>query len=258
MMAGVNTEQILDVRHWTDTLFSFVTTRNAGFRFVSGQFTMIGLEVEGRPLLRAYSMASANHEDTLEFFSIKVQDGPLTSRLQNIQPGDALLVNRKATGTLVADNLLPGKRLLLLSTGTGLAPFASLIKDPNIYERFEKVILVHGCRKVAELAYGERLIEHMKSNELLADMIFGRLFYYPTVTREPFRNRGRITDLIESGPLFESIGGPNLDISTDRVMICGSPAMLTDFRSFFERRQFLEGSHSGAGHFVIERAFVAR
>lgn len=257
-MAGFNTEQILDVRHWTETLFSFATTRDPGFRFVSGQFTMIGLEVEGRPLLRPYSMASANHDDTLEFFSIKVEGGPLTSRLQNIQAGDTLLVSRKATGTLVTDNLLPGKRLLLLSTGTGLAPFASVIKDPDIYERFENVILVHGCRKVAELAYGERLIEQMKFNELLADMIAGRLLYYPTVTREPFHNYGRITDLIESGKLFENIDGPALDISTDRVMICGNPAMLTDFRSFFESRRFVEGNHSDAGHFVIERAFVER
>lgn len=182
----------------------------------------------------------------------------VNSIFEQVRPGETLLVSRKATGTLVADNLLPARRLLLLSTGTGLAPFASVIKDPDIYERFEKVILVHGCRKVAELAYGERLIERMKSNELFAEMIADRLFYYPTVTREPFQNRGRITDLIESGRLFQCIDGTGLDISTDRVMICGSPAMLTDFRSFFESRQFLEGSHGGAGHFVIERAFVER
>ncbi len=197
-MSAFNQETILSVQHWTDTLFSFTATRSPSFRFQNGQFAMIGLEVDGRPLLRAYSMASANHEEELEFFSIKVADGPLTSRLQKIKEGDKILVGRKATGTLVADNLLPGKRLLLLSTGTGLAPFASLIKDPDIYERFETVVLVHGCRQVSELAYGERLVDKLAKDELFGELMKDKFIYYPTVTREPFRNRGRITDLITS------------------------------------------------------------
>ena len=205
-MSAFNKEQVLSVRHWTDSLFSFTTTRDPGFRFVSGQFTMMGMEVDGRPLLRAYSMASANHEDRLEFFSIKVPDGPLTSRLQNIREGDTVLVGRKATGTLIADNLLPGRRLLLLSTGTGLAPFASVIKDPDIYDRFEQIILVHGCRQVAGLAYGEKLVETLRADENFGELIRSQLIYYPTATREPFRNRGRITDLIDSGKLFADIG----------------------------------------------------
>src|SRR5215471_20054094 len=188
-MSAFYREKVLSVRHWTDTLFSFTATRNTGFRFLNGQFAMIGLEVEGRPLLRAYSMASANHEEALEFFSIKVPDGPLTSRLQKIREGDIILVGRKATGTLITGNLMPGKRLLLLSTGTGLAPFASLIKDPDVYDRFDSIVLVHGCRQVSELAYGEQLVEGLRTHELFGPMIADKLIYYPTVTREPFRNR---------------------------------------------------------------------
>ena len=219
---------------------------------------MIGLEVEGRPLLRAYSMASANHEESLEFFSIKVPDGPLTSRLQKIREGDTILIGRKATGTLITDNLIPGKRLLLLSTGTGLAPFASLIKDPDVYERFETIVLVHGCRQVSELAYGERLVATLAEDEFFGPLMKEQFVYYPTVTREPFRNRGRITDLITSDRLFDDIGLPPLDIETDRVMLCGSPGMLEDLKVAFEARGFSEGSHHEAGHFVIEKAFVER
>jgi len=257
-MSAINKEQVLAVRHWTDTLFSFTTTRDPGFRFTSGQFTMMGLEVNGRPLLRAYSMASANHEETLEFFSIKVPDGPLTSKLQKITEGDIVLVGRKATGTLIADNLLPGKRLLLLSTGTGLAPFASIIKDPDVYERYEKIILVHGCRQVAELSYGEELVASLRQHEFLGEILNEKLLYYPTVTREPFRNRGRITDLISSNTLFDGLDQPALDIETDRVMLCGSPSMLEDLRVMFQERGFQEGNHSEPGHFVIEKAFVER
>ena len=191
---------------------------------------MIGLEVDGRPLLRAYSMASANHEEELEFFSIKVADGPLTSRLQKIKEGDTILVGRKATGTLIADNLVPGKRLLLLSTGTGLAPFASLIKDPDVYEKFESIVLVHGCRQVSELAYGEELVAKLRDDELFGPLLAEKLVYYPTVTREPFRNRGRITDLITSEQLFNDIGQAPLNIDDDRIMMCGSPAMLEELR----------------------------
>lgn len=257
-MSAFHREKVLSVQHWTDTLFSFTATRSSGFRFQNGQFAMIGLEVDGRPLLRAYSMASANHEESLEFFSIKVADGPLTSRLQKIREGDTILVGRKATGTLVTDNLLPGKRLLLLSTGTGLAPFASLIKDPDIYDRFETVVLVHGCRQVSELAYGERLVKNLVDDEFFGPLMQEKFIYYPTVTREPFRNRGRITDLITSKQLFDDIGLPPLDIETDRIMLCGSPGMLEDLRETFEARGFTEGSHAAPGHFVIEKAFVER
>lgn len=219
---------------------------------------MIGLEVDGRPLLRAYSMASANHEEALEFFSIKVADGPLTSRLQQIKEGDIILVGRKATGTLITDNLIPGKRLLLLSTGTGLAPFASLIKDPEVYERFETIVLVHGCRQVSELAYGEQLVARLTEDELFGELLRDKLVYYPTVTREPFRNRGRITDLISSNQLFDDVGLPPLDIETDRIMMCGSPGMLDELRDMLSARDFEEGNHSEPGHFVIEKAFVER
>lgn len=257
-MSPFNHEQVLSVHHWTDTLFSFTATRDPGFRFASGQFTMIGLEVEGRPLLRAYSMASANHEERLEFFSIKVPDGPLTSRLQRIAVGDRILVSRKATGTLVHDNLLPGETLYLLSTGTGLAPFASIIKDPDTYERYARIVLVHGCRQVAELAYGETVVRELTEHEFFGDLVRDRLTYYPTVTREPFHNRGRLTDLITSGKLFDDLGLPGLDIARDRLMLCGSPAMLADLRVLLGERGFAEGNHGEAGHFVIEKAFVER
>lgn len=257
-MSAFHREKVLSVKHWTDNLFSFTATRNSGFRFLNGQFAMIGLEVEGRPLLRAYSMASANHEEELEFFSIKVADGPLTSRLQKIREGDEILVGRKATGTLIADNLIPGSRLLLLSTGTGLAPFASLIKDPDVYDRFEHIVLVHGCRQVSELAYGEQLVAKLRDDDLFGPLLSDKLSYYPTVTREPFRNRGRITDLITSTQLFNDIGQPALSLATDRIMMCGSPAMLEELKVMFEARGFLEGSHNEPGHFVIEKAFVER
>jgi ferredoxin/flavodoxin---NADP+ reductase len=257
-MSAFYREKVLSVRHWTDTLFSFTSTRDSGFRFQNGQFAMIGLEVEGRPLLRAYSMASANHEEELEFFSIKVADGPLTSKLQKIREGDTILVGRKATGTLITDNLIPGKRLLLLSTGTGLAPFASLIKDPDVYERYESIVLVHGCRQVSELAYGEELVAKLRDDELFGPLLSEKLLYYPTVTREPFRNRGRITDLITSEQLFNDIHQAPLDIETDRIMMCGSPGMLEELRQLFETLGFLEGSHNEPGHFVVEKAFVER
>jgi ferredoxin--NADP+ reductase len=257
-MSAFYRENVLSVRHWTDTLFSFRATRDSGFRFQNGQFAMIGLEVEGRPLLRAYSMASANHEEELEFFSIKVADGPLTSKLQKIREGDEILVGRKATGTLITDNLIPGNRLLLLSTGTGLAPFASLIKDPDVYERFETIVLVHGCRQVSELAYGEELVAKLRDDDLFGPLLSEKLLYYPTVTREPFRNRGRITDLISSEQLFNDIHQAPLNIETDRIMMCGSPGMLDELKQMFESGGFAEGSGNTPGHFVIEKAFVER
>ena len=257
-MSAFHKEKVLSVRHWTDTLFSFRATRDAGFRFQNGQFAMIGLEVDGRPLLRAYSMASANHEEELEFFSIKVADGPLTSRLQKIKEGDTILVGRKATGTLIADNLFPGKRLLLLSTGTGLAPFASLIKDPDVYDKFESIVLVHGCRQVSELAYGEEVVRNLQSDELFGPLLAEKLVYYPTVTREPFRNRGRITDLITTGKLFQDIGVPTIDSGEDRVMLCGSPDMLAQMTILLRENDFEEGSSSAPGSYVVEKAFVEK
>jgi ferredoxin--NADP+ reductase len=257
-MSTMISEAVTDVHHWTDDLFSFKTTRNAGFRFRSGQFAMIGLEVAGRPLLRAYSMASANHEEHLEFFSIKVPDGPLTSRLRHLRVGDSILVNGKPTGTLVLDNLLPGRNLYLMATGTGLAPFLSIIKDPDTYDRFEKIILVHGCRQVAELAYEKLITQELPRHEFLGEMVSKQLIYYPTVTREPFRNRGRLTDLITSNKLFEEIGLKSFSADSDRVMMCGSPSMLSDLVALVRQRGFEEGSHNRHGSYVIEKAFVEK
>lgn len=258
-MAAVGTERVIDVHHWNDTLFSFRTTRDRGLRFENGHFVMIGLEVEGKPLMRAYSIASANYDEHLEFLSIKVQDGALTSRLQNIRPGDAILVSRKPVGTLVLHDLLPGKYLYLFATGTGLAPFMSIIRDPETYERFEKVVLVHGVRLVSELAYADYINDELPNHEFLGDVIRERLIYYPTVTREPYQNRGRLTDLVESGRLFEDIGLPPLDPLRDRAMICGSPSMLKDTCALLDARGFEISPQTGvAGDYVIERAFVEK
>lgn len=227
-MSNLNVERVLSVHHWNDTLFSFKTTRNQGLRFENGQFVMIGLEVDGRPLMRAYSIASPNYEEHLEFFSIKVPNGPLTSRLQHLKEGDELLVSRKPTGTLILSDLLPGRHLYLLSTGTGLAPFISLIQDPEVYERFDKVILVHGVRYVSELAYADFITQQLPENEFFGDMVKEKLIYYPLVTREDFRNQGRQTDLMRSGKLFDDIGLPPINPLDDRAMICGSPSMLAE------------------------------
>lgn len=258
IMSAFLHETVLDVHHWTDTLFSFTATRSPSFRFENGQFAMIGLEVEGRPLVRAYSMVSTNYDEKLEFFSIKVPDGPLTSRLQHIKEGDQILVGKKPTGTLMLDNLLPGRTLYLLSTGTGLAPFMSIIRDHETYERFEKVVLVHGCRHVNELAYGERITQELPHDEYIGDAVKEKLVYYPTVTREPFQHRGRITDLISSGKLFSDIGTAPLAAETDRVMLCGGPQMIADMRAWLVGHDFTEGSSSQPGHFVIEKAFVEK
>lgn len=250
--------RVLSVRHWTDRLFSFSVTRHPSLRFSSGQFTMLGLAIDDRPLLRAYSIASANYEDTLEFLSIKVPDGPLTSRLQHMRQGDTVIVGRKPTGTLVIDYLLPARRLYLLATGTGLAPFMSIVRDPETYERFAQVILVHGVRTRDELVYRDVLTQHLPRHEVLGDLVTGCLNYYPTVTREPFRNTGRITDLMESGKLFTDLGLGAPEPVNDRFMICGSPEMVRDLREGLARRGFQEGSTAVPGHFVIERAFVER
>lgn len=255
-MAAFITEHVLSVRHWTDKLFSFTTTRSNTLRFKNGHFIMIGLEVNGRPLMRAYSIASANYEEHLEFFSIKVPDGPLTSLLQHLKVGDPILMSTKPTGTLVTDYLLPGKRLYMLSTGTGLAPFMSIIKDPETYEKYEKVILVHGVRNVNELAYDEFITRELPQNEFFGDEVKSKLLYYPTVTREPFRNQGRITDLMISGKLFSDLGMPPMNIEEDRFMLCGSPQMLKDTCAIFDSKGFVETRHGDAGHYAIERAFV--
>ncbi|OMH25838.1 ferredoxin--NADP reductase [Motiliproteus sp. MSK22-1] len=257
-MSSIGSEEVLSVRHWNDTLFSFTTSRDPGFRFKNGHFTMIGLEHEGRPLMRAYSIASANHEDKLEFFSIKVQDGPLTSKLQNIKVGDQILISRKPTGTLINDHLLPGKRLYLISTGTGLAPFMSIIKDPEIYEQYDKVILTHGVRYVSELAYAELIQKCLPSNEYFGEMVADKLLYYPTVTRERFRNQGRLTDLMMIKKLNADLGLPDFSLEDDRFMVCGSPSMLKDTCKILDEMGFKEARHGDQGHYVIERAFVER
>ena len=258
-MSNLSSQRVLSVHHWNDNLFSFRTTRDASLRFINGQFVMLGLEQEGRPLTRAYSIASANHDDFLEFFSIKVTNGPLTSKLQHLSVGDAVVVSRKPTGTLVLRDLKPGKNLYLLATGTGLAPFISLIQDPESYERFDKVILVHGVRTVNELAYRDFITEELPKHEYFADLVQDKLIYYPTVTREPFQNQGRITHLIENGKLFSDIGLPTLDPANDRVMICGSPAMIKDCCTLLNERGFKMSPHIGAtGDYVIERAFVEK
>lgn len=252
-------EEVLSVHHWNDTLFSFRTTRERSLRFKNGQFVMIGLEVEGKPLVRAYSVASPNYEDHLEFFSIKVQDGPLTSRLQHLEVGDQVMVSRKPTGTLVCDDLLPGRNLYMLSTGTGLAPFLSLIQDPEVYERFEKVVLIHGVRTVSELAYADFISQELPAHEYLGDEIREKLVYYPTVTREAFHTTGRLTDHLRSGEFYEKTGLAPLDPKQDRAMICGSPAMLEETSGLLDDLGFAISPRMGEpGDYVIERAFVEK
>jgi len=255
-MAAVSKQSVTSVHHWNESLFSFTTTRDKSLRFENGHFVMVGMEVEGRPLMRAYSIASANYEEELEFFSIKVPDGPLTSRLQNICIGDELLISSKPTGTLVADHLLPGRNLYLLGTGTGLAPFMSIIRDPDVYERFEKVILVHGVRRVIDLAYREYIANELPDNEFFGEQVREQLIYYPTVTREEFVNTGRVTDLMLNGKLFADIGLPAPTKADDRFMLCGSSAMLKDIGRILDAWGFGESRQGIKAEYVIERAFV--
>ena len=257
-MSAFLTETVTWVHHWTDRLFSFRTTRDPAFRFVDGQFVMIGLEVDGKPLMRAYSMASPSHATHLEFLSIKVPDGPLTSRLQHVKPGDTLLLGKKPTGTLVHDFLVPGGRLYMFGTGTGLAPFMSLVQDPETYEKYDKVVIVHGVRDVAELAYRDLLTKGLFEDEFMGELVAGKLVYYPTVTREAFEHTGRVTDLVTSGQLARDLGLPDLAPGEDRVMLCGSPAMLADMRAIVEARGFREGSANDPATYVIEKAFVEK
>ncbi|TZF87887.1 ferredoxin--NADP reductase [Cognatilysobacter lacus] len=264
MSSPFGTETVLDVRHWTDAYFSFTTTRDDGFRFDNGQFVMIGLEVDGRPLMRAYSIASANWEEQLEFFSIKVQNGPLTSRLQHVQPGDTVLIGRKPTGTLLIHDLHPGRNLYLLGTGTGFAPWLSIIRGPETYERFERVVLCHGVRSAADLAYRDYIVNELPRHEFLGEQIASKLLYYPAVSREGFSfggsdRRGRLTELMASGRMMEQLGIEPLDAAHDRAMICGSPQMLADFRTLLDSRGFSAAPRIGTpGQYVFERAFVEK
>ena len=251
-------ETVTWTHHWTDRLFSFRCTRNPTLRFVAGQFAMIGLMVDGKPLVRAYSMVSPPWDEELEFLSIKVQDGPLTSRLQHIQVGDTVLIGKKPTGTLLTENLLPGRTLWLLATGTGLAPFMSLIREPEVYERFEKVVVCHTVREVNELAYRDYISTELTAHEFLGDLLRDKLIYYPSVTRQPFVTQGRITTLIESGKVFADLGLPALSTANDRVMLCGSDAMNADVKALLEARGFTEGSNSEPGTYVVEKAFVTK
>ena len=257
-MSLATQETVLSVRHWNDTLMSFTTTRDRGLRFKNGHFVMIGLEVEGKPLMRAFSFASANYEEHLEFYSIKVPDGPLTSRLQHIKPGDAILVGKRPTGTLVLNTLTPGKRLYLLATGTGLAPFMSIIRDPETYERYEHVVVAHGVRTISELGYSDYIKGELPQHELVGENVQKQLRYYPTVTREAFENQGRLTHLLESSKLCSDLGLPALDPEHDRVMMCGSQSMLTDLTDMLDSRGFKEGSSHEPAQYTIERAFVEK
>lgn len=260
-MAGENpnaptSETVLSVKHYTDKTFSFSLTRPASFRFRSGEFIMIGLMGEKKPILRAYSIASPSWDEKLDFYSIKVADGPLTSKLQKIEVGDKVLLGKKPVGTLVLDALLPGKRLFMFSTGTGIAPFASLIRDPDVYENFDEVILTNTCREAGELAYGEALVESVRNDPLVGEMVGDKLKFVTSVTRDDHPVKGRITTLIENGELFNLIDGPELDPKTDRVMICGSMDMTLDTKTLMEKAGLKEGSNSNPADFVIEKAFV--
>jgi ferredoxin--NADP+ reductase len=255
-MTVLMTERVTHVHHWNDTLFSFRTTRDPSYRFKNGHFTMIGLPSDGRPLMRAYSFASANYEHELEFFSIKVPDGALTSKLQNLAIGDEVLVGKRSTGTLISDNMIPGRYLYLLGTGTGIAPFLSIIKDPEIYDQFDRVILAHGVREVSELAYTDYIENVLPNDEYIGEIVREKLVYYPTVTREPYKNNGRLTELIRCGKLFLDLQQPHPNLDDDRFMICGSPSMIKELVSILKSKDFTEARNVKPGHFVIERAFV--
>ncbi len=253
-------ETVLWVRRWTDQYFSFAITRPASFRFRSGEFVMIGLPGldGGKPILRAYSIASPSYAETLEFFSIAVADGPLTSRLQKIEPGDQILMAKKPVGTLVLDALQPGRRLFLLGTGTGLAPWLSVARDPDVYDAFEQVVVAHCVREVRDLAYRELFETELPADEVFGELATNQLTYLPTVTREPFERQGRITDLITSGRLFRDAGLDQgvFDPESDRVMLCGSMHMIKDVAAILEAQGMVEGSNAEPGDFVLERAFV--
>ena len=252
-----DTQTVISVRHWTDRLFSFRVTRPASLRFRSGEFVMIGLMGDsGKPLLRAYSIASPSWDEELEFYSIKVPDGPLTSRLQHIQPGDQIVLRPKPVGTLVHDALLPGSRIFFLATGTGIAPFASLMRDPDTYDKFDQVVMMHTCRDVAELAYGRDLVEGLSDDPLIGDLVADKLLYYPTTTRETSSYMGRITDNLLSGKVFTDLGIPPIDPAEDRAMVCGSLAFNHDVKAVLEKFGLHEGANSEPLEYVVEKAFV--
>lgn len=252
---GLETLTVTEVTHWTDRTFSFRCERPQSLRFRSGEFAMIGLPNGDRPLLRAYSIASPNWAEELEFYSIKVPDGPLTSRLQHLKVGEEILIRPKPVGTLVHDALIAGKRLILFSTGTGIAPFASVIRDPETYEKFEEVILTQTCRDVNELDYGKHLIAEIESDELLSEVVGDKLRFIATTTREESPLMGRMTTWLEDGR-FEEATGATLNPEVDRVMICGSMDMLQDHKRICEEAGMVEGANSEPGQFVIEKAFV--
>jgi len=251
-------QTVTEVKHWTDRLFSFRVTRPQSLRFRSGEFVMIGLLGDnGKPLLRAYSIASPAWDEELEFYSIKVPDGPLTSKLQHIQPGDEIILRPKPVGTLVHDALLPGKRSWFLSTGTGIAPFASLMREPETYEKYDQVIMMHTCREVAELEYGRQLVESLKDDPLIGELVGDKLLYYPTTTRETFHSMGRVTDNLTSGRVFADLGLPKMNRDEDRAMVCGSLAFNIDVKKILEDFGLTEGANSDPQQFVVEKAFVA-
>ncbi len=250
-------QTVTAVRHWTDRLFSFRVSRPKSLRFRSGEFVMIGLLGDnGKPLLRAYSIASPSWDDELEFYSIKVPDGPLTSRLQHIKPGDQIILRPKPVGTLVHDALVPGKRIWFLATGTGIAPFASLMRDPETYDKYDSVIMMHTCREVAELEYGRQLVESLKDDPLIGEMAADKLLYYPTTTREPSSFMGRITDNLTSGRVFADLGLPPINAEHDRAMVCGSLAFNHDVKAVLEKFGLHEGANSEPLEYVVEKAFV--
>ncbi|PJF10601.1 ferredoxin--NADP(+) reductase [Pseudorhodobacter sp. MZDSW-24AT] len=249
--------KVTSVTHWTDRLFSFRVERPRSLRFRSGEFVMIGLLGDnGKPLLRAYSIASPAWDEELEFYSIKVPDGPLTSRLQHIKVGDEIILRPKPVGTLVHDALLPGKRLWFLATGTGLAPFASLMREPETYEKYDQIIMMHTCREVAELEYGRQLVESLKDDPLIGELVGDKLMYYPTTTREPFARMGRVTDNLASGKVFADLGLPAMNRDEDRAMVCGSLAFNVDVKKILEGFGLSEGANSDPQQFVVEKAFV--
>ena len=250
-------EKVTEIHHWTDKTFSFKTTRDISFRFKNGEFAMIGLEIDGKPLLRAYSVVSPNHEDHLEFLSIKVPNGPLTSKLQHIKVDDEIIINSKPTGTLVCDYLLPGRNLFLFSTGTGLAPFMSIVRDPETYEKFEKIILTHTVRTSKELAYKD-LLTNLNNDEIYSEVTKNNFIYFNTVTREKWDNEGRITDWIKENKLWKKVGVESFKPEIDRVMICGSEEMTFDLKKIFEKLGSKEGSTKVQGGFVIEKAFAEK
>lgn len=254
--AGVHAETVVSVRHYTDRLFSFRITRPQSFRFRSGEFVMIGLPNAMKPVFRAYSIASPSWDEELEFFSIKVPDGPLTQHLQKIRPGDTVLMRPKPTGTLVLDALTPGRRLWMIATGTGIAPFASLLRDPETWERFEQVVVMHTCRLAAELEYGRQLVEGLPDDPLIGDMVSGRLLYYPTTTQEPSARTGRITDNLATGRVFDDLAIPTIDPASDRGMVCGSLGFNIDMKAILEGWGLREGANSDPAEYVVEKAFV--